>query len=96
MLVPAIFPLLYAEDDLWSFVVSALITSTLGFALEKLTKPSDTVNEIERKDGFLIASFAWIGASVFGASPFMLYGALTNPADAFLNRWRDLPQQVQA
>lgn len=83
MLVPAIFPLLFGEDDLWSFVVSALITSSLGFILEKLTKPSSKTHEIERKDGFLIASLAWFGASVFGAIPFMLYGALTNPADAF-------------
>ncbi|MEQ9619131.1 MAG: TrkH family potassium uptake protein [Deltaproteobacteria bacterium] len=83
MLVPAVFPLFYREDDLWAFVVSALITSSLGFTLEKLTRPSDAANEIERKDGFLIATLAWFGASVFGAIPFMLYGALTNPADAF-------------
>ncbi len=83
MLIPAIFPLLYHENDLWALVASALITSAFGFILERLTKPSDTVNEIERKDGFLLATLAWLGASVFGAIPYMLYGVLTNPADAF-------------
>lgn len=83
MLVPAVFPLIYHEDDLWALIMSALITSGFGFILERLTKPRHGKNEIERKDGFLVATLAWLGASLFGALPYIAYGALTNPADAF-------------
>ncbi len=83
MLVPAVFPLIYHEDDLWPLLISALITSGFGFILERITKPSETIHEIGRKDGFIVATLSWLGASAFGALPFIIYGALTNPADAF-------------
>jgi trk system potassium uptake protein TrkH len=82
MLVPGICSLIYAEDDLWVFLVSASFTSISGFILERLTKPSEKLEEIERKDGFLIASLCWFAAGIFGAIPFMLYGVFENPIDA--------------
>lgn len=82
MLVPGICSLIYGEDDLWVFFVSASFTSISGFILERLTKPSEKLEEIERKDGFLIASLCWFAAGIFGAIPFMLYGVFENPIDA--------------
>ena len=82
MLVPGICSLIYGEDDLWVFLVSASFTSISGFILERLTKPSEKLEEIERKDGFLIASLCWFAAGIFGAIPFMLYGVFENPIDA--------------
>ncbi|MGH7806534.1 MAG: TrkH family potassium uptake protein, partial [Thermodesulfobacteriota bacterium] len=82
MLVPAICSLIYGEDDLWVFLVSASFTSISGFILERLTKAPNKLEEIERKDGFFIASLSWVTASIFGAIPFMLYGVFDNPIDA--------------
>ncbi len=83
MLVPAACSLIYGEDDLWVFIISACSTSVTGFILEKLTKTGEKFEEIERKDGFLIASLSWFAAGIFGAIPYMLYGVFSNPIDAF-------------
>lgn len=83
MLIPAAFPLLYGQDDLLAILASAVITAVFGFALERITKPDGAVTELGRKEGFLVATLAWLACSVFGALPFLIYGALTNPVDAF-------------
>ncbi|HEX3037157.1 MAG TPA: potassium transporter TrkG, partial [Thermodesulfobacteriota bacterium] len=83
MLVPAVCSLIYRENDLWVFVASALCTSFVGFVLERWTKTPEGIEELERRDGFLIASMCWFSAAVFGAVPYMLYGVFTNPVDAF-------------
>jgi len=69
MLLPAVCSLIYREDDLWVFLASALFTSTFGMVLEGITKVADKPEELERKDGFFIASMCWFTASIFGALP---------------------------
>ncbi|MCC6713556.1 MAG: TrkH family potassium uptake protein [Candidatus Dadabacteria bacterium] len=83
MLIPAAFPLFYGEDDLAAILASAIITCVFGFALERLTKPGGPVTEFGRKEGFLVATLAWLGCSIFGALPLLIYGVLPNPVDAF-------------
>jgi len=83
MVIPAVFPLLYGEDDLTAILASAAITIIFGFALERTTRPRGPVTELGRKEGFLVATLAWLACSIFGALPFIVYGALPNPADAF-------------
>ncbi|MFQ5788467.1 MAG: TrkH family potassium uptake protein, partial [Thermodesulfobacteriota bacterium] len=82
MLAPSICSIVYREDDLWVLIAAALITSLFGFTLELLTKKRDTEYEIQRKDGFLIASLCWVTAAHFGALPYLFYGVFTNPIDA--------------
>jgi len=82
MLVPVICSIIYKEDDHWVFVVSALITSLVGIIIEVLTRSTENINGLERKDGFLVASFCWIAASLFGSLPYLLYGVFNNPIDA--------------
>ena len=83
MLVPVVISLLYKENDLWAFIISALITSSFGFILETATKPPEQIKEIQRKEGFLIAAFSWFAASIFGAIPYLIYGVFNHPVDAW-------------
>ena len=83
MLVPAIFSIVYKEDDLWAFLISALITTCFGFILELITKPNEDMKEIMRKEGFLIAALSWFAASIFGAIPYIIYGVFDQPVDAW-------------
>lgn len=83
MFIPAIISLLYREDDVWTFVISAVFTSLFGFILEKSTKPRESSKEIGRKDGFIIAALAWFGASLFGSIPYLIYGVFNSPVDAW-------------
>lgn len=83
MFVPAIISLIYQENDIWAFIISAIFTSLFGFVLEITTKPEERSKEIERKEGFLIAALAWFAASLFGAIPYLIYGVFGNPVDAW-------------
>ncbi len=83
MFVPAIISLLYKENDIWAFIISALFTSAFGFILEIVTKPDEHSKEIERKEGFLIAAMSWFAASLFGAIPYLIYGVFNHPVDAW-------------
>jgi len=83
MLVPAVCSLIYGEDDLETFLISAIVTSLFGLTLELLTKTSEDFEELERREAFLIASLCWLSASIFGAIPYLVYGVFQNPVDAF-------------
>ena len=83
MLVPVIISVIYNENDLWAFIISALITTSFGFILETATKPPERIKEIQRKEGFLIAALFWFTASIFGAIPYLIYGVFNHPIDAW-------------
>lgn len=82
MLVPAVCPVIYGEDDLVALTGAAVITFVLGFGVKRLTRGKGKTDEIERKDGFLIAALFWIAASILGSLPYILYGVFPNPVDA--------------
>lgn len=83
MLVPSVCSFIYKEDDIYSFLVSAVITFIVGSTAEYITKSDSKIDEFNRKDGFFIASFCWISAIAFGALPYLIYGVFNNPVDAF-------------
>lgn len=83
MLVPVICSLIYGQDDLNTFLISSLVTIIFGILLQYTTKPDKQTRDIDRKSGFLIVSLCWIGASLFGSIPYLVYGVFENPADAF-------------
>ena len=82
MLVPAVCTLFYPEDDLFAFLISALITSIAGLSLIVICRVPETPTEIRRREGFLIAALCWVLASVFGAIPYYVYGVFASPVDA--------------
>lgn len=83
MLVPAVCSLIYHEDDLITFLISAAITTSIGVALDKKMNIGRSVEDISRKDGFFIATVSWLTAGIVGAIPFLIYGVFSNPVDAF-------------
>ncbi|MCH8030089.1 MAG: TrkH family potassium uptake protein, partial [Candidatus Dadabacteria bacterium] len=82
MLAPALCSLIFAESDLWVFLVSAAITSAIGLVLEKTMDTGKSVEELTRKDGFIIATICWFAVGMVGALPYMLFGVFSNPVDA--------------
>jgi len=67
--------------DLIPLLISALIPLGLGFSLLMGTRGRAV--ELGIKDGFAIVTFAWLGAAVFGALPYLLSGYCPSPAAAF-------------
>ena len=71
--------LYYGENTIPAFLLSVLITASVGFAFYSI-KVKDNI--IRYKEGFAIVTFGWLLASVMGALPFMLTGALPSFVDA--------------
>lgn len=82
----------YKENDLQSFLISSAVTACIGFLLLAIGK--DAVKSLNRRDGYVIVSAAWVTFSLFGMLPYYIGGYIPNVADAFLRRCPDLAVQV--
>ena len=73
--------LFYKENDLQSFLISSAVTACIGFLLLAIGK--DAVKSLNRRDGYVIVSAAWVTFSFFGMLPYYIGGYIPNVADAF-------------
>lgn len=82
-LVPSlIVAIIYHEMlSLKCFAFTIIPCVTLGFILIKSFRPS--LIKLKARDGFLIVSLCWLVASLIGAIPFYISGAIPNYIDAF-------------
>ncbi len=80
MALPIICSLYYNEGDLFSILISAIITVALGLPLWWVFRKNHDLNI---KDGFFIAVFGWMLVSALSGLPFMIYGAIPSFTDAF-------------
>ncbi|MBN4074028.1 TrkH family potassium uptake protein [bacterium AH-315-E10] len=69
-----------ARQDVLGLLTAALITLTVGAIGVAFIKPASSNFRI--REGFCIVTFSWIGASVFGALPYILVGNM-GYADSF-------------
>jgi trk system potassium uptake protein TrkH len=76
------FSLYYGSDDIASLLISGIITSFAGFAIWLFTKQKETP-DLGKREGYLIVSLGWISMALFGAIPFIIYGAIPDYTDAF-------------
>lgn len=80
MLFPVICSLFYKEDDLYSMVITGILTIGFGYPLWWFFRRN---RELNIKDGFFIAFFGWILISAVSALPFMIHGSIPSFTDAF-------------
>jgi len=71
----------YKEPDTKTFILSSLVTFTIGVLFFLLTLKSKPI--VNRRDGYIIVSFVWIVFSLFGCLPYYFGGYLQNFTDAF-------------
>ena len=80
LLVPLVCSLLYGEAHAAeAFVASALLTAAAAAALMLIGRGQ---KEMYRREGILIVVGGWVLASIFGALPYVLSGAIPHPVDA--------------
>lgn len=73
--------LIFKEKDMFQFLLSGFITIAVGMvAYLPLRKTDLTLN---RRDGYVIVTSAWILFSMFGTLPFLLTRSIPNFTDAF-------------
>ena len=80
MFLPAACSVIYNEDDLFSILISAIITTGLGLPLWWSFRKH---NDLNIKDGFFMAVFGWILVSALSGLPFMIHGSIPSFTDAF-------------
>ena len=80
LLIPALIALSYSEYDFQGFILSSLISFSIGIPLWYFTRHNKTLSN---KDGFLVVTAAWVVTAIIGALPFYLSGAIPNITDAF-------------
>ncbi|MEA3479397.1 MAG: TrkH family potassium uptake protein, partial [Bacteroidota bacterium] len=68
MLLGLPFALYYNESKWYSLLISGFITSLAGGTLWILNK-NDQRKSINRKEGYLIVTIAWVIISLFGTLP---------------------------
>ena len=79
-LLPALVSGLYGEGrSAAAFAATALLTGVVGGAMVWIGRHKA---ELYRREGIVIVAGGWILASLFGALPYMLSGAIPLPADA--------------
>jgi len=71
--------LMYGDGDSPGIFLAAAVTLVLGFLAYRLTRFK---GEISSREGFAIVTFAWTGAAVFGALPFLFTGTISGFAPA--------------
>jgi trk system potassium uptake protein TrkH len=71
--------LFYGDGDSPGIFLAAVVTLVFGLMSYRLTRFK---GEISSREGFAIVTFAWTGAAVFGALPFLFTGTIRGFAPA--------------
>lgn len=81
MLLALAISLIYAEEDIFAFIISSGISLGIGGAIVLGT--SKAKKDIGKREGFIIVSMVWIVFSFFGSLPYILSGSIPNFTNAF-------------
>ena len=81
LVLPLTVSIIYRERCALSFLITALASLFVGFAVTLISKPGNRL--IYAKEGFVIVALAWLALSAIGAVPFVLSGEVRSYADAF-------------
>ncbi len=73
--------LLFREKDYVQFLLSGALTVGAGMICYLPVRKADLL--LNRRDGYVIVTAAWILFSLFGTLPFLLTGSIPNFTDAF-------------
>jgi trk system potassium uptake protein TrkH len=79
LILPCIVALIYGEDEVTAFIITAAICLAVGTAIG-IKKPKDNVFYL--KEGCVATGFSWVFLSLFGCLPFILSGAIPHFTDA--------------
>lgn len=71
----------YREPDISAFLISATITIGAGLVVYLFGRNAEP--KINRRDGYVVVTFAWVFFSLFGMLPFYLSGYIPSITDAF-------------
>ena len=81
MLICLGISLTYHEDDVFSFIISILVTQLAAYILRYMGRHAN--NNMSRKDSFLVVTLTWAVYSLFGTLPYVVGGYITDFTNAY-------------
>jgi trk system potassium uptake protein TrkH len=83
MIAPAVIAVLNGEKEAFAAIAATIgISAVVFFAIKFFSNDNDTEN-LSTRDGFLFVTLSWITASLIGALPYYLSGAIPSFTDAY-------------
>lgn len=80
----SLLSLYYSEDDLFGFIMGALVTSCFGLLLMIIGRGArHKESSMTRRDGYIVVAMSWIMFSIFGSLPYLISGHITSFSDAY-------------
>ncbi len=81
MTLCTLLSLYYKETVLFAFILSTLITVGAGIPLVYAGREAE--RKLNRRDGYIIVTLAWIAISIFGMLPYYISGYIPSITNAF-------------
>ena len=82
LLCCGVVSLFYKENDLQSFLISSAIAAGVGIVLLAIGKGAE--KSLNRRDGYVIVSVAWVTFSLFGMLPYYIGGYIQQYGSYYL------------
>ena len=83
LLLCALIPVFYGEDDLFGFIMGSLTSACVGMTalyIGKSTKHKE--GAMTRRDGYIVVALSWVLFSIFGSLPYSISGYIPSFTDA--------------
>ena len=76
-----VMAIVYKESDVLAFILGTSITTAGAIAFRYHGHEAE--NSLSRRDAYVVVTLTWVIFSLFGMTPFLIHGSLTNLADAY-------------
>ena len=84
MFLCAQLPIFYGENDLFGFVMAALVSACFGMTFMMIGKSTrNKESAMTRRDGYIVVAVSWVLFSIFGSLPYYVSGYIPSYADAY-------------
>ena len=84
MFLCALLPIFYGENDLFGFVMAALVSACFGMTFMMIGKSTrNKESAMTRRDGYIVVAVSWVLFSIFGSLPYYVSGYIPSYADAY-------------
>ena len=84
LLLCALLPIFYGEDDLFGFIMGSLTAACFGMTallIGRSTRHKE--GSMTRRDGYIVVAVSWVLFSIFGSLPYYISGYIPSFSDAY-------------
>jgi trk system potassium uptake protein TrkH len=84
MLLCALLPIFYGENDLFGFIMASLVSACFGMTFMIIGRSTrNKESAMTRRDGYIVVAISWVLFSFFGSLPYYVSGYIPSYTDAY-------------